>query len=282
MLKRGSYICAKFTFRKLFYMKGPVFTLFFLLLSVSVLGQDNKLFNPSETLKPKHGFILNANGDFDIPAADMAKRFGVSYRVGPAVLYKTSGNWVFGAKFDFILGGKIKEDSLMINITDKYSAHTGSLYEFINKNGDRVGIPVYERGYAVGLEAGKIFSFSEQHPDNGLLLLTTVGFIQHKIDIYDKDKAVSQLRGNYLKGYDRLTNGAFVEQYAGYTYFARNKLLNFNIGVDFLIGFTQGRRDYLYDVMRPNNKKRLDILYGIRGGWFIPIFKRKSEDIVFE
>ena len=73
-----------------------------------------------------------------------------------------------------------------------------------------------------------------------------------------------------------------MEEYAGYTYFGKNKLINFTLGVDALFGFTQGRRDYLYDVMRADTKQRLDILYGLRGGWFIPIFKRKSEDISFE
>jgi hypothetical protein len=48
------------------------------------------------------------------------------------------------------------------------------------------------------------------------------------------------------------------------------------------VGFTQGRRDYLYDVMRPDNAKRLDVLIGVRTGWFIPMFKRNSEDMMFE
>jgi hypothetical protein len=212
----------------------------------------------------------------------MAKRFGLSYRVGPALLYKTTSNWVFGAKCDFILGGTITQDSLMINIRDKYSGQSTHLYEFINGNGQRIGVPVYERGYAIALQAGKVIPFKEQHPDNGLLLLTSAGFIQHKINIYDRDKTIGQLRGDYLKGYDRLTNGFFIEEYAGYTYFAKNVLLNFTIGFDALVGFTEGRRDYLYDVMRPDNQQRIDILYGIRLGWFIPIFKRKSEDILFE
>lgn len=260
-----------------------VFTLFFLLFAVAVSGQERDLlFAPTAKDKAKRGFILEGNGAFDIPGADMAKRFGASYRVGPGVLYKTALNWVFGAKCDFILGNKIKTDSFMINITDKYSAHTGSLYEFINQSGQRVGVPVYERGYIIGLCAGKIIALDERHPDNGIMLLTSGGFIQHKIDIYNSNKDVAQLRGNYLKGYDRLTNGLFIEQYAGYCYFAKNKLLNFNIGLDALFGFTQGRRDYLYDVMRADNAQRLDILYGIRASWFIPIFKRKSEDILFE
>ena len=260
-----------------------IFTTLFLLATLSAHGQDKeKLFGVDESIKRKHGFILNGNADFDIPAADMAKRFGLSYRLGPAVLYKTEKNWVFGAKFDFILGSKVNQDSLMINIKDKYSGSGGSVYEFINNSGERIGVPVYERGYAVGLSAGKIISFSKLHPDNGLMLLTTAGFIQHKIDIYVKDKDVPQLQANYLKGYDRLTNGLFVEEYAGYTYFSQYKLINFTLGVDALFGFTQGRRDYLFDVMRPDTAKRLDILFGLRGGWFIPMFRRKSEEISFQ
>jgi len=250
---------------------------------ISAHSQDReKLFNAGQTKHTKHGVILNANGDFDLPGGNMAKRFGASYRVGPAVLYKTESNWIFGVKTDFILGGKIKEDSLMINVRDKYSTSKSNLYEFIDNNGNRVGVPVYERGYAMGLQAGKIIELSESHPDNGLMLLTTVGFVQHKIYIWDKNKTISQLQGDYLKGYDRLTNGMFIEQYAGYIYFARNALLNFTIGVDAMFGFTRGRRDYLYDVMRTDDKQRLDILFGIRGGWFIPIFRKKSEEIMFE
>ena len=264
-------------------MQKHIFTIFFLLITISVFGQGrDDLFHPGEKAKPRHGFILTANGSFDIPAADMAKRFGPSFRVGPAVLYKTASNWLFGAKCDFILGNIIRQDSLMINITDKYSAHSGKLYEFINNSGERVGVPVYERGYAIGISFGKIIALTDKHPDDGVMLLTNFGFIQHKLDIYNSNKDVESLRGNYLKGYDRLTNGGFIEQYAGYTYFAKNKLLNFNIGLDILVGFTQGRRDYLFDVMRPDNANRIDILYGIRGGWMIPIFKRKSEDILFE
>ena len=112
-------------------MKVRIFTLLFLLVAATSYGQDkDKLFG-NEAPKTKSGFILAANGDFDLPAADMAKRFGVSYRIGPGIMYKTSSNWMFGAKCDFILGSKIKQDSLMINITDKYSAKSGALYEFI-------------------------------------------------------------------------------------------------------------------------------------------------------
>ena len=261
-------------------MRTYIFTFLLSLGSLVTLAQD-RLFGPTESKEPRQGFILNGNVSVDIPAADMAKRFGTSYRLGPALLFKTKKNWLFGAKFDFIVGGDVREDSMMINVRDKYSGNH-NLYEFINNDGTRIGVPVYERGYAVGLSAGKIIRSSKSHPDNGWTLLTTAGFMQHKITIFDKDKSVEALRGDYMKGYDRLSNGAFEEQYLGYSYFSANRLLNFTIGLDFLAGFTQGRRSYLYDVMRTDTKQRVDILYGLRGGWFIPMFKRKSEELMFE
>jgi len=261
-------------------MRLRLFVILFF-LQATCFAQDG-LFGPAEKKEPRHGFMLNGNGSYDLSAADMGKRFGNSFRLGPAILYKTTKNWLFGAKFDFIVGKNVFEDSLMINIRDKYETYSKNLYEFINNDGQRIGVPVYERGYATGISAGKIFQVKKSQPDNGITILTTVGFMQHRIDIFDKDKTVMSLRGQYLKGYDRLANGMFVEQYLGYIYFSKSRLINYTIGLDFMAGFTQGRRDYLYDVMRPDNAKRLDILTGIRAGWFIPMFKRKSEDMMFE
>jgi len=279
----GWHFCFIFTFQMTNVMYKIGLAVLLLLSGFGAFAQvEDKLFGGSTGASARSGFILTGNASFDFPGGDMAQRFGVSYRLGPGVLYKTTKNWVFGIKGDFILGGIVHQDSLMANIKDKYSVGDGSYYEFINNGGERIGVPVYERGYAIGLEGGKIINFNPRYPDNGLFLLASAGYIQHKIDIYDKDKTVDQLRGEYLKGYDRLTTGVFVEGYAGYIFFSSNKLLNFTLGLDGLFGFTRGRRDYLYDVMRPDNEKRLDVLFGLRGGWFIPIFKRKSEDILFE
>jgi len=258
-------------------MRKVVFIILFLMSAHLGFAQAD-LFGTTDSAKARKGVLITANGQFDLPAADMAKRFGNSYRIGGAITYKTKKGWLYGAKIDFILGAVIREDSLMINIKDQYG-------DFLNQSGQRIGVPIYERGYAIGLEFGKILPLSKKsylrNPDNGLMLLTSAGFLQHKIDIFDKDKSVPQLRDQYLKGYDRLTNGMYVEQYVAYTYFARDGLLNFHIGLDAMFGFTKDRRDYLYDVMRTDNKQRLDILFGIRGGWYIPIFKRKSEELNF-
>jgi hypothetical protein len=251
------------------------FVLIFCLFLLHTSGfAQNDLFE-KEKEKSRSGFIINVNGAVDFPAADMAKRFGTDYRVGAALLYKTKSNWIFGPKFDFLFGGKIKEDSLMINIMDV----EGTL---LDQNGQHKSISISERGYLFGVQGGKVFNISKVNANNGILVSTAAGFMQHRIHIFDKEQTVSQLMGDYKKGYDRLANGLFLEQYVGYSHFSNNGIVNFHIGLDFTAGFTQGRRDYLYDVMRTDDKSRMDILFGIRGGWYIPIFKKKSEEIFFE
>lgn len=246
----------------------------FVVLHTPVFAQDD-LFGTTTKLPSRQGFIIAVNGNYDFPAGDMAKRFGNDYRVGPSLLYKLKSNWVFGVKSDFIFGGKIKEDSFLVNMLDEYG-------QMLNSSGSRINLRITELGYIIGLQGGKIFNVSKKSSDNGILWLTTLGFIQHKINIFERDNSIPQIRGDYRKGYDRLTNGLLLEQYIGYTYFANDGLLNFHIGLDIAAGFTKGRRDYLYDVMRPDNQQRIDLLVGVRAGIYVPIFKRKSEEFYFE
>ena len=248
--------------------------LFLVLLARIGYAQKDELFGTVND-SAHHGFVISANGNFDIPAGDMATRFGLSYRIGPSVVYKTKKNWMFGVKADFLSGSDIKEDSLFSNIIDQHKA-------ILNINGIETGVGTFERGYILGLQVGKLIYTSKKNNDNGILLMLSAGFIQHKIQIYVRDNDVPSLQGDYLKGYDRLTNGGFFVSYLGYSCFSKDKFINFHIGLDFMVAFTQGRRDYLFDIMRADNKQRTDILFGIRGGWYIPIFKRKSEETFFE
>ncbi len=254
------------------YISGVI--LLFLATATKLYAQDELFGNLVEGKPVRNGFIIGANGNFDIPGGDMGNRFGSSYRVGPSLLYKTLNNWMFGAKADFLFGNRVKEDSLMINIRTSEGA-------FIDKGGLLRNAGLFERGYMVGLQGGKIFNFGRQKSDNGLFLMTGVGFMQHRIRIVDKNNDIHQISGDYKKGYDRLTNGWYAEQFVGYNHFSDNALINFHIGLNITAGFTEGRRSFLYDVMRPDTGSRLDLLYGIRGGWYIPMFRKKSEDLYF-
>lgn len=254
-------------------MRKTVLIVSLLLISLSLRAQDDLFGAQKEPMRK--GVVFAVNASLDFPGADMAKRFGTSYRIGPSVMYKTLSNYMFGLKFDFILGGKVNQDSLLYGVHDAYGS-------FINTNGQRVGVGIFERGYAVGLQGGKIFPIKPTNPNNGILAMTGLGFVQHRIDIQDKDKLIPQVRGDYEKGYDRLTNGWYLEQFVGFNMFDKGGLLNFHIGLDIMAAFTAGRRDYLYDVRRTDTDGRVDLLFGLRGGIYVPIFKKKSEELFFE
>jgi hypothetical protein len=250
-----------------------IIVLLFLVMSLNADAQ-NELFG-TEKAPARKGFILGFNGGVDFPGADMAVRYGTSWRVGGQVLYKTKSNWVFGPKFDYMFGNNLREDSLLSNIVDEYGT-------FISNTGQRLSANFYQRGYMFGMQGGRIFNISKTNSDNGILVMTTIGFMEHKLFIRDRENAIPSLAGDYKKGYDRLTNGWMLEQYVGYTYFANNNFLNFHLGLNVTAGFTQGRRDWIYDLKIPGNESRFDLLLGIRAGWYIPIFKRKSEEFFFE
>lgn len=251
---------------------------FLLLLGTVALiparAQDD-LFG-TERIPPRKGWVFSVHGNLDIPGGDMKDRFGSSYRVGPAVLYKTESNWLIGPKMDFLSGGIIREDSLLINIRDKDKL-------FIGQDGERTNIKIFERGYVAGMQIGKILPFRHAaNRDRGWLIMTSLSFIQHKIHFFDRDEKILSLGKEERKGYDRLANGLALEQYLGYNHFSPNGLVNFHIGLNLTAGFTQGRRDFIYDVRRPGTESRMDLLWGIRGGWYIPIFRKKAEEIFFE
>lgn len=219
-------------------------------------------------------FNFSILGGYDFPAADMAKRFGNSYRLGLSINYKAASNYFFGIKGELLTGNKIHEDSLMWNLKTSQNGVISQLGEVLN-------VGTFERGYMIGLQAGKIFPFNTQNPNSGISTMFSTGFIQHKIKLFDKDLSFPQLRDEYIKGYDRLTNGIYFENYTGYTYFSKNKLINFTAGFDFVWGITKGRRDYLYDLARKDNARRNDILIGFKVGWIVPIYKKMSEETYY-
>jgi hypothetical protein len=217
---------------------------------------------------------LDVNGAIDFPQADLAKRFGTSYRIGVGIKYKSQKNWIYGAKFDFITGNKFNEDSLLYNVR---TANGG----VISQNGDLLNVGLFERGYMVGLQFGKIFPVLQVNSNSGPMMLGSVGFMQYKINIFDRDNSFPQLRDEYKKGYDRLTNGIYIEDFIGYAYYAKNKLINFYAGLNAVWGFTEGRRNYLYDLNRSDAGARKDIMLGFKVGWVLPIYKKKTEDTYY-
>lgn len=206
---------------------------------------------------------------YQIPGADLAKRFGNNSALSLGMQYKIKSNWIFGLHGSFIFGDNIREDTILKNLSTSNN-------QIITNVGTYAEVYQYQRGYTLTATIGKIIPAWGPNKNTGIILSAGVGFINHKIRFEVADNNVYPLGGDYKTGYDRKTNGLCLTQFVGYRYMGNRRLLNFFAGFEFIQGFTQNRRAYNFDLMGPDHSKRLDLLYGIKVGWVLPIYRRDA------
>jgi hypothetical protein len=214
--------------------------------------------------------FLGIGAGIHVPSGDMAKRFGNDAAVQGVFAIKNKHNYTLSAQSAFIFGNKIYEQ----NVLDPIATQQGTV---IDKDGRLAEIRFYERGYHIALSVGKIFSFKKPNPNSGIWVTLGGGFLQHKIRIENIGNTVVELSPQYLKGYDRLTNGAELHEFVGYVYFGNKRLINFFAGFESLQAFTQSRRDFDFATMSKDTKKRMDILSGFKFGWVLAFYTKPDK-----
>lgn len=214
--------------------------------------------------------LIAPSFSFQIPGGDLANRFGTNSGLGISVGIKNKKNWTFSLDGNFIFGTQIKETSIFSNLTVDGGYIIGS-------DGLYADVRAYERGYTVFAAVGKIIPYKGPNPNCGIFLQGGIGFMQHKIRIEDKKNSVPALQGDYLQGYDRLTNGLALRQFVGYAYLGNKRLVNFFGGFEFIEGFTQGKRNFNYNTGLSETGNRFDLLMGIKLGWIMPFYKQAPE-----
>ncbi len=208
------------------------------------------------------------------PAVDMKDRFGNNLEIGLGLDYITKEkNYIFGITGNFHFGNKVNENTLE---------------SIENDDGNIVGVDqaaaivsLKQRGLYAGLHIGKIFQISGSNARSGLRVTIGAGLLQHKIRLQDDLQTVNLLKGDYRKGFDRLSNGLAFHQFIGYELFSNNRLLNFLIGVECYEAFTKSRRSYDYGSMSVDTKERFDILFGVKAGWILPLYLNFDPDEIY-
>ncbi len=242
-------------------------SLLFCLLSLNSIAQ--KKTNIKDTLV--NARIIGAAYTYQFPAADMAKRFGNGSTIEGSFLFKFGKNWSIGATGSFLFSANINEDTLL----DALKTTSGN---FIGSTGIYSSIVLNQRGYLIQGKFGKIFPAFNSNPNSGIMTLVGAGFMQHKIKIQQLNNDLPQFSRDYVKGYDRLTNGICISQFLGYAHFDPRKLLNFYSGIELTEGFTQNRRDWNFDSQARDDSHRLDILIGFKLAWFLPLYGRTYQE----
>lgn len=208
-----------------------------------------------------------------LPAADLAQRFGPNLNAGGSFSYKTKKNWIYGIESNYFFGRNVKED-ILVNL----KSSSGFV---IDNEGYPADIRITERGVGVHLTAGKIFKFLSANPNSGIMFTCGAGYLQHKIHIYDAQQRVAAVKGDLRTGYDHLSNGYSFTQFLGYLFLSENRILNFYGGFEAYEGFTRSVRKLNYNTGLPDTEQRLDILYGFRLGWILPLYKKRPAEFYY-
>lgn len=213
-------------------------------------------------------WFLQPHFSLQIPQGDMKERFFTNTAIGFGVHHKTKSNWMFGAEISYMFAEKVRnEDEILSNITTSEGF-------VIDQTGVFANIHFRQRGFFTGLKAGKVFPTRFGNPNSGVFALGSFGILQHKIRIEVHENTAPQLRDDYIKGYDKLTNGPAGSLFLGYLHTSDNKLSNFSAGIEYVYGITQSRRDYDFILMRKDDRIRHDQLISLRFTWMIPVYSR--------
>jgi len=209
----------------------------------------------------------------NLPAGDLSQRFGPNLNAGINFMYKTKKNYLIGIDCNYLFGRNIKEDVLkQLKNSDGF---------IVDNSGYPADIRLSERILTLNLYFGKIFNVLSANQNSGLLVNIGAGYIQHRIHFFDSQREIAAINGDTRDGYDRLTNGISVSQFIGYLFLGDSRYLNFYAGLEAYQGFTKSVRKLNYDTGLPDTKNRLDMLYGLRFGWILPLYSRAPKQYFY-
>ena len=243
-----------------------------LLLMLSIQAQSQQTKPDSAVSIPMfYGFY-----GYQWPGAGMAEQFGSNSVVGPGFMWKTSSNWLFGAEYNFMFGNNVKNG---LDILDGMITSDGNV---ISGDGTPSVVALFERANTIGVKFGKLIPVIKGDKNSGIFFTIGGGYISHKIRIEVENQSAPQLKGDYKRGYDRLSGGLMLSQSVGFMYFGKSRLLNFTFSVEAFEGWSKAYRDYYFDTMAPPPEgTKFDFLIGPKIAWMIPLRQRGIKEFYY-
>jgi len=200
---------------------------------------------------------------------DLADRYGGHGVLQGAIIF-TRHNWEYGINFQYLFGDVVKEDVLA-----RLRSPDGGL---IGEDHQLAQVGLRQRGMLFGISAGKAF------PTRGpasLVLSIQPGWLMHWIRFQNPGQNFAPIRGDYRYGYDRLSSGFAITEQVAYRYLSKNRLINFELGIQFTQGFTKLKRNTQFDFPEISTRQRFDGLIGIQAKWILPIYRKRDADSIY-
>ncbi|MFC2175493.1 hypothetical protein ACFLR1_00810 [Bacteroidota bacterium] len=254
----------------------PLLIIGFLFLSLCVLSQTKPEIHTAVKDSSLAVAIFRVDYSAQFPTGDYASRFGFANNIGASVAYKIKKNWIFSLGGSYVFGNSVKgKNELLSELLTPSGIVIGS-------NGQQAYIDISQQGYMLNFQVGKIFPWVSPNPNSGFMFALGAGFYEYWIRYKAEGNTVPQLLGDYLKGYDRLTNGIILQEFVGYHFQGNSRMLNFYGGVEFTQGFTGNRRSYDIPTQSVLDKNYTDFLVGIKLGWMLPFYKHNQDKYYYD
>ena len=238
----------------------------FLTLILKMQSQVRSLDTSASSIPFFYGFY-----GYQWPGGEIQEQFGSNSAIGAGFEWKTSSNWIFGAEYNFIFGNNVKNG---LEIFENILNSDGNV---ISGDGTPAVVATFERGNIISIKFGKLIPVIKSDKNSGVFFSAGTGYMMHKIRIEVENENTPQLKGDYKRGYDRLSGGFMLNQSIGFMYFGHNRLLNFTLSVEAFEGWNKPYRDYYFDTMAPPPEGRqFDLLIGSKVAWMIPLRARNA------
>ncbi|MEM6397132.1 MAG: hypothetical protein AAF741_12355 [Bacteroidota bacterium] len=247
-----------------FYLLVFVFSALPLFSQEAGFGSKNK----------DQAILIAASYGPEIPAADLADRFGSNFGAGVDLGFTPSRSpWTFTLQGKFLFGNEVKDDVL-----EGLRVDGGFIIGTMRLPAD---IQLRMRGLYVGVRAGRIFSLGK-NPRAGFKIGLGAGWLSNRIRVqFDPMQTVNQLVGDYRQGYDRLVAGPALTNYIGWYQLGKAGRINFFAGLETTVGFTTNQRDFDFATAGTFEESRVDVSLGLRAGIILPLYLGEGEDIFY-
>lgn len=250
-----------------------------LLIAVPSIGfsQEAKTYKNKE--KPfSVGFFSGAVG-WTFPEGEIGNRYGSFMNTNLNLGRKFETNWIIMAEFTFQFGNQ--NDKRRQEILSEMIIPDATNGFIISTDGSDAGVASCNRNFAGSVKIGKIFPLFPAHPNSGILLSLSAGFLQYQTIFMPTYAHAPQIENDYAKGYDRQMRGFMSGLFLGYWHMSNSRFKNFYAGMEVNIAWTKSTRKYQFDLKGPDSGNYTDQMYTLKAGWVIPFHGRSAEKIYF-
>jgi hypothetical protein len=236
----------------------------------------------------------NFSVQFPFGKGYLSSTFDFNYNVGFDFTIKTNTNWTIDVGFNYMFGSKLR--ATKNNLIDSWRNIVGDMVfgvDVIRKDSIAT-VPAFWNGagnnglnlacegryWNFGITVGKIIPL-DRWKNSGLWLKMGIGYFGHKIYFVDPNSFFPQIdQATYYRyGYDQRSSGVALNQFIGYLFMHKRRVLSFYVGVEFWEIFTKPDRGYIFVGDFAGNTdllpRKFSGLFGVKAGWILPFYEKK-------